>query len=312
MTFTYRAFGWNFESSVPWAGCPTASSQAKAQLHVRRSTTDDVHSLWSGAARTVWRTTFDDGRSCRFSEGEDGDRMLEYGSAQLHIDATASWLTFHQGSESDAVWQRFFLDTGLLLVALTRGRRLLHAGAVMIGVGTVALLGQSGAGKSTTLAELVLRGHALVCDDVLPLEPTEDGSWLAHPTPPVMNLSNEWRPGASAIGEVLHDFGEETWVAVSPAQVGPTAFSLAVVLSRQGTREEIRRLGGSVIDVLPYVLGLDRSPATDRDVFESVGNLASVVPIVQVIGTPDSPPSRLAEMVEEAESSCALQSATSA
>lgn len=56
------------------------------------------------------------------------------------------------------------------LLLAQRGRFALHASVVEIdGVG-VAVAGSSGAGKSTTALRLMQRGHALVTDDVSPLD----------------------------------------------------------------------------------------------------------------------------------------------
>lgn len=52
-----------------------------------------------------------------------------------------------------------------------RGRLTLHASAVSIGDRAVAFVGQKGAGKSTMVAALQARGHALLTDDVLAIDP---------------------------------------------------------------------------------------------------------------------------------------------
>jgi hypothetical protein len=50
------------------------------------------------------------------------------------------------------------------------GRESLHAGAYVTDDGVWALLGDRGAGKSSTLAWLAREGHSIVCDDMLVLE----------------------------------------------------------------------------------------------------------------------------------------------
>jgi hypothetical protein len=47
------------------------------------------------------------------------------------------------------------------------GRESFHAGAVIVDGGAWALLGDKGAGKSSTLAHLALSGHTVLSDDVL-------------------------------------------------------------------------------------------------------------------------------------------------
>ena len=55
-----------------------------------------------------------------------------------------------------------------------RGITCLHASCVVVGETALALVGQSGAGKSTTAAALSARGYSVISDDVLPLKEVED------------------------------------------------------------------------------------------------------------------------------------------
>ena len=80
----------------------------------------------------------------------------------------------------------------LLSVALPywlelRGVRILHATTVATRGGAVALLGDSGKGKSTLAAALMQHGLALVSDDVSPLE-EELGRFYVRPGAPLLRL----------------------------------------------------------------------------------------------------------------------------
>lgn len=55
------------------------------------------------------------------------------------------------------------------LILRLRGATCLHASAVEVGGAAILLCGPGGAGKSTTAAALVARGHALLSDDISPL-----------------------------------------------------------------------------------------------------------------------------------------------
>lgn len=57
-----------------------------------------------------------------------------------------------------------------VVFARWEGRVALHAGAVLFDGVAWGLLGESEAGKSTTLAELAEAGHTILCDDILVLE----------------------------------------------------------------------------------------------------------------------------------------------
>jgi len=76
-----------------------------------------------------------------------------------------------------------------------RGVVCLHASAIALGHQVIALVGDSGAGKSTTAAAFARRGDAVLGDDVLPLSRSED-TWLATPAYPKLRL---WPEAAAAL-----------------------------------------------------------------------------------------------------------------
>ena len=65
----------------------------------------------------------------------------------------------------------YLLGPVLGVVLRLRGIPALHAGAVAVGGRALAVLGPPRAGKSTTVAALAARGHAVLADDVLALRP---------------------------------------------------------------------------------------------------------------------------------------------
>jgi hypothetical protein len=78
--------------------------------------------------------------------------------------------------EADEASVTALLESTVRAFALAqRGMFALHAGAVSIGGRAVAVCGDRGAGKSTTVLALAQRGHALLADDVCPLEVSGPG-----------------------------------------------------------------------------------------------------------------------------------------
>jgi hypothetical protein len=92
---------------------------------------------------------------------------------------------------------------GILLGTLLHQRGLftLHASAVAVGNGAVAFIGPKGAGKSTTAAALLRRGHGLVTDDVLALDVGQEEGVLAYPAFPQVKL---WPASADELGYDAH------------------------------------------------------------------------------------------------------------
>ena len=123
-----------------------------------------------------------------------------------------------------------------------RGLLTLHASAVAVNGGAIAFIGEKGAGKSTTTAALVKRGHGFLSDDVVALtegtpvsagsstdEPAE-GPWVL-PGPIAIKL---WPDSVAAVGidpgevPLLHE-GVEKRVVLAPERSNPHALPLRCV-----------------------------------------------------------------------------------
>lgn len=64
----------------------------------------------------------------------------------------------------------YLLGSALGIVLAQRGHLVLHGNAFRVGDGCAVVLGHSGAGKSTLAAEMHRRGHAVLSDDVVPVD----------------------------------------------------------------------------------------------------------------------------------------------
>lgn len=102
----------------------------------------------------------------------------------------------HEGVE-DELARLPVLGPALGTILHQRGRIVLHASAVSIDGGVVAFIGHKGYGKSTTAAALHARGHALVTDDLLPVELLEEQGPRTWPGYGRMSV---WPESAKAVG----------------------------------------------------------------------------------------------------------------
>ena len=84
-------------------------------------------------------------------------------------------------------WQRFLVGRVLPWAALLRGRELLHASAVRVGDHAVAVLADTGFGKTSIAVRLMLHGAGFITDDVMALTVGDDRV-LAHPGPAIAAL----------------------------------------------------------------------------------------------------------------------------
>lgn len=76
-----------------------------------------------------------------------------------------------------------------------RGWQCLHAGAFVMNGTAVAVVGESGAGKSTTMAALALRGISIITDDIVAFR-RQDSAFVVSPTLPQLKL---WPDSAATL-----------------------------------------------------------------------------------------------------------------
>jgi hypothetical protein len=128
------------------------------------------------AGRVVFRIHHAQGHGYRFV-GPD------YGETILAGDGTRAW--GDPGAAGMGGWQRLLVAQVIPFAAVQRGLEVLHAGAVATPTGAVALLGASGAGKTSLALALERVGlGSLLADDALALE-RRGAATLAHPGAPI-------------------------------------------------------------------------------------------------------------------------------
>jgi len=135
---------------------------------------------------------------------------------------------------------RYVVTAGLAVALHQRGWLVLHGSAVRFASGAVAILGASGAGKSTIAGALYARGARWVTDDVIALR-KDSGETLAAPGIPLLSLAPEVREtlGFAALqSPVTRDEKESVAVELIPS---PTRLSHVYVLA-DAEVPSIRRL----------------------------------------------------------------------
>jgi hypothetical protein len=193
-------------------------SAAGRDLRVAWAPAERLHqSAWEGA-ECVYQPAFTDGQS-HFTvyRGEQGYRLSfdDFGRYAVSLDGREAIC------EADAVTlersERFLFAQVLPLAAVLQGLDVVHAGAVAWDGGVIALVGPSGAGKTTLATRLVARGAMLVTDDALALEMT-DAHIVAHPGPPFVAIA----AGDAALAEgALTSMGPQRGASDKPHFVAP-------------------------------------------------------------------------------------------
>lgn len=138
------------------------------------STAQDEHgepalTIWQLADGDYFRLKYND--STEFIIDQAGTQVWAVWPEPLTLEDTATYL----------------LGPVLGFVLRLRGLVCLHASAIAIGDGAIALLGPAGAGKSTTAAAFAELGYPVLSDDLVPLQ-EEGESFLVQPGYPCLRL----------------------------------------------------------------------------------------------------------------------------
>lgn len=224
----YDACGIRLRSELAIPGLAPAVSPEGADILVVRGPVE-APDRWPASGIAAWPST-------------DADVISWAGRATLRIAASE----IRVDSENEPFARQCVVGPGLGVALHRRGRLVLHGSAVDVGGQAVVLLGQKGAGKSTTAAALLDRGHALLTDDLVTIVAGADGTAHCAPGPTQMKL---WPSSAEAfgLGEEVQPFldGLEkgVWFGASVAS-GPVPIALVCSLA-WGEPVELRPLQGA-------------------------------------------------------------------
>lgn len=229
MSYTYHAYGLTIR--VPFA-CPALTPAdadcvaAAADVLVReRPVPRRLSTPWAGEAS--W-------------DAAPGLFLLRGGPQAGRFLVEAGDVTFECNSGcNDARLARHFTDQVLAAVLRHRGLLVLHANAVEAPDGVIVIAGESGTGKSTTLAALLDRGCRMLSDDVTALRPGGAAGSVEVP------------PGAAQT-HLTEDAAENLGYLVDPAQLQPWRRMKAAVPTHDGMASRAGRLRAL------YVLRLSR------------------------------------------------------
>lgn len=271
------AFGLEVRCDWPLTGTEDESSGAAGAGHpagaaagprpitvVQRRPSSELDASWTEPAERVFAPEFPDGRTRFTVERTDRHYRLwleDYG--RYLIDRHGSWIACERDGTDRAVQERFIFAQALPVAAVLQGYEVLHASAVCGPQGVAAFVGASGAGKTSLATRVVLRGAALVTDDVLAVELRSPV--LAHPGPPFMALRHD---DAALLGSAAGRLGRPVGASdklhiARSTPPGPLPLR-SVYHLRRGPTTAIRALGPEVRHLVlghafvPYVMTPER------------------------------------------------------
>jgi hypothetical protein len=244
MPWRTHGFGLALEASFPILGCPESAVPAGLPgARLELATRAALRRAMPPDCRPVGRSRMPDGewRVDVIGHPRAGYLMDELEVGLFHVSSGGRVIRCAASRVPRWRWQRHLVGRALPLATTLRGLEPWHASAVAVNGQAIALVGGSGAGKSTIAAELILRGAQLVADDVLALG-GGDGRVVAYPGLGLMSLR---RPGVDRLApSLLRRIGEP---------IGGNEHSIRLAVAR---REEQLPLGAV------YLLKRGSSPLT--------------------------------------------------
>ncbi len=160
-------------------------------------------------------------------------------------------ITLQRGpAAEDEIIRCHFLDNVLAAALRQNGLLVLHASSVVTPGGAVAVSGESGAGKSTTLATLMQRGCSMLADDVTALRPDANHHLEVIPGLPQFCLCDDAADGLGQDARQLprHRTQSRKVVVQGESAIAPAPAKLKAVYRLQthsGDEVRIRRLSGA-------------------------------------------------------------------
>jgi hypothetical protein len=204
MTFQYELYGLRLASALELPELPRASSgDVDVELELV-----EPGALGSFASPEP----ADPALANRIETNAEGCDIVWGGDARVRISAGRRVRVDARRGVEIAALRAALLGPVWGVILAQRGLLPLHASAVDIGGGAVALAGASGQGKSTMAAALLERGHALLSDDISAV------AWHGD------------------VPSILPAFPQQKLEPESLAAIGKSAESLAPVHSRESKR----------------------------------------------------------------------------
>ena len=250
MSVFHVIYGLKVASNFPLPGVSSCSEPGPADLQIWLKEKRKFASKFSASLSHVFYTS---PRS-----NEDGETNLRVGTLDdgrtigFYYSDGARFAIEQQGREIWADWPdnytledacTYLVGPVITFALRLRGAICLHASSVAVGGRAIVLLGQPGAGKSTTAAAFAKLGYSILSDDVAVLDDRDD-RFLVQPGYPRVNL---WPDSVRAL------FGSEDALP----HITPTWGKRYLPLDRNGHRFQAAPLPlGSIYMLAAHEPGL--------------------------------------------------------
>jgi HPr kinase/phosphorylase len=295
-TWRARAFGLEIEGSFPAPGLDPATGAGDApRTVVELVPASAIDDGWpDGEATRLLEERLGGKAPARTIDMHErlGYRLYARHFGLAHIALDGSRVRCAPPQVAAWRWQRFLVGRVLPWAALLRGLEVFHASAVRVGGRAAAIMGPTGAGKTSLAVRLVLQGAGFMTDDVLALD-RRDGIVRAHPGAAIVSLRPEEKmllapADVRRLGTVL-GHSEKTYVAVprddEPLPLGVVYFLTPAERSPAQPIEPMPAPDPRLLLASTFVYSV-RSPERLRNQLDVCAELAKSVPVYSAAVAP--------------------------
>lgn len=160
------------------ASCGPEQPCVTVRVHEKGSF-DQSHKIYDAPMYLYHLDTLN--KFCRIIADDAGEIIISNGN---YVEI------FPVNDAKDSVLEMYFLGIVMAIVLYQKGLFVLHACALQIKGKTIAIVGESGHGKSTLTAALISRGHGFLGDDVVAIDFVHDRVCIA-PGSPLLKVDDE-------------------------------------------------------------------------------------------------------------------------
>jgi hypothetical protein len=291
-----RAFGIEIEGDFPAPGLPALDDEARGpSTRVEVVGAEQVDANWDAerASRLLEERFDGDAEAARTIDHVPGHgyRLYARHFGLAWVSEPGDRVLCAPPEDEPWSWQRFLVGRILPWAAVLRGREVFHASAVSIDGRAVAIIGQTGAGKTSLATHLVLGGARFFTDDVLALH-AERGRIVAHPGTGILCLRDAELAAmpegtAQRLGTVLGVSGK-TYVEVERENAPQPLGALYFIKRSDVTRIDRLDSPGPTLLLSSTFNSSIRTPERLRRQFELAADLAAQTPIFELHIGPDS------------------------
>ena len=271
--YSYSAYGLGITSTLVLP--ELVESQRRPDVQIRLDAVDRLPPAGTYVGETSWWTA---DRAC-FSIPDLGTLLVQYGR-EIILDPLAN--------VDESVYRLFILGAAVGVLLHQRGFLVLHASAIVLGGGAVVFIADKGMGKSTMVGTMHNRGHILMADDIVAIDPKPDIP-QAYPGFPQLKL---WPESAEELCEspdelplVRPDLTKRSRILDHGFAVESMPLKRVLVLA-DGDEDAIEPLPPQMAFMSlvqhSYSLGILKATGTQASHFAQAIRVAKLVPVMRL------------------------------